>query len=374
MTKTLFLSLIIALILLTPLSTTSVPLLLMQTAYAYEYQTEDYHDVPADGRWYSTLDANGIEHFSFELTEPREKQYVSVQVFTPRGATLDVYVDGEQVATATEIPPNIVVSLTAGPHEVSVGNSGDEEVYYSIYLGHINLGLSCPILGVDVCAFLGEGLETIANFVIHGILDPVIAFLLAGVLDPLSEDHDDILDSLGNQQNQHVSLGDILLDIDDKLDNPTFGLEEIKNEIIDIETNLEGTKEKVSVTVHLDQINIKKGEVLVLLDTTDSGTLSKVHVAATLPCNGGKPPTAGSSNDTPNVNIVAGEATGTLSGLIDAASDDTGFVGPMKTCVFHDTLTAAGAGHPITDVILINPGNPQEFPSGTVVTITGTYT
>ena len=371
MTKTLFLSMIIASVLLTPLAITSASLPLVQTAYAYDHLTEVYHDVGADGSWHSSLEANEIEYFSFELTEPRDTQYVTVQVLSPIDASVEVYVDGEEVGIATVHPQYFVVSLTAGSHEVAISNESDTPVEYFLYLGHVNFNISCSFLSVDPCALIGNLLDTMTNFIIHQISDPVINAILFTLLNDIETQHNA---QAGQHANEHIIISGQNVVLQATLDDPTFGLEEIKNEIIDIETNLEGTKEKVSVTVHLDQINIKKDEVLVLLDTTDSGTLSKVHVAATLPCNGGKPPTAGSSNDTPNVNIVAGEATGTLSGLIDAASDDTGFVGPMKTCVFHDTLTAAGAGHPITDVILINPGNPQEFPSGTVVTITGTYT
>jgi len=124
------------------------------------------------------------------------------------------------------------------------------------------------------------------------------------------------------------SIIDILL-------NPEFGLEEIKLEVIEIQNTLDNTEERVSVTVHLDQINIKNGELMVLLDTTGSGKLATVHVTATIPCNDGKKPTAGSGNDAPNVNIVAGVAGGALSGVIDATVDDTGFVGPMNTCVLY---------------------------------------
>ena len=59
--------------------------------------------------------------------------------------------------------------------------------------------------------------------------------------------------------------------------------------------------ERVSVTVNLDDIKLKTGEVMVLLDTTGSGTLSTVHVAANLPCD---------KTETPQVWIVAGVAGG----------------------------------------------------------------
>ena len=131
--------------------------------------------------------------------------------------------------------------------------------------------------------------------------------------------------------------------------------------------------EKVSVTVPLHEYDPDDGEVMVLLDTTGSGTLCLVHVAANLPCDG---PTAGSGNDTPEVFIVAGVAGGSLSEVISVAGDDTGFVGPENTCVFHDTVTASDLLHSITDVILINPDDSEGNVEleGVVVTITGTYT
>lgn len=130
------------------------------------------------------------------------------------------------------------------------------------------------------------------------------------------------------------------------------------------------TGERVSVTVPLDQ-NIKPGEVMVLLDTTGSGKLCVVHVAANLPCGNG--PTDGAGNDVPEVNIVAGVAGGDLSPVIESGTDDTGFAGPSNTCVFHDTLFADGLDHDITDVILGNFDKKPSNLNGAVVTITGTY-
>jgi hypothetical protein len=132
------------------------------------------------------------------------------------------------------------------------------------------------------------------------------------------------------------------------------------------------SRESVSVTVVLDDVTVKPGEVVVLLDTTASGTLNVVHVAANLPCTGPRDNNPG--NDTPNVTIVAGVAGGPVGGVIDATTDDTSFVGPKKTCVFHDTFSPSATVPSITDVILINLGaNPVHLPTGTTVTITGTY-
>ena len=117
--------------------------------------------------------------------------------------------------------------------------------------------------------------------------------------------------------------------------------------------------ERVSVTVPLNEYDVDDGEVMVLLDTTGSGSLCVVHVAANLPC-GDDDPIEGSGNDTPDVNIVAGVAGGSLSAVISDTLDDTGFVGPEDTCVFHDTVFAEDLGHDITDVILINPVGGEE--------------
>ena len=108
-----------------------------QTMYAYGYShpTETTEDIDADGTWRSRLAPNEVEHWAFTLSEARDQQYVIINVLTPSEATVDVYVDGEKVATATVVPPNIVLSLAAGPHSISVENTGDEEVSYSMYLG-----------------------------------------------------------------------------------------------------------------------------------------------------------------------------------------------------------------------------------------------
>jgi hypothetical protein len=123
--------------------------------------------------------------------------------------------------------------------------------------------------------------------------------------------------------------------------------------------------ERVSVTVNLDDIKLKTGEVMVLLDTTGSGTLSTVHVAANLPCD---------KTETPQVWIVAGVAGPNLSGVIADDTSFTGFFGPDKTCVFHATVDAVDVtGGVITDVIILNPDGKSEKLKGVVVTITGTY-
>jgi len=191
---------------------------------------------------------------------------------------------------------------------------------------------------------------------------------LIDLINMLKDEVKEIWDAIQNEV--IVLLVDIkeeVINIEEKLDSPEFGLEEIKLEVIEIEQKLDNQKETVSVTVHLDGVNIKKDEVMVLLDTTGSGKLSVVHVAANLPC------TAAGQANTPNVLIKAGVAGGALSDVIESAADDTGFVGPQGTCVFHDTVTSMALGHDITDVILINTGKPELLNSGIVVTITGTY-
>jgi len=165
-----------------------------------------------------------------------------------------------------------------------------------------------------------------------------------------------------------------------------YGLEEIKRELRIIEDKVVNDVERVSVTVNLDDIKLKTGEVMVLLDTTGTGKLSTVHVAANLPCNitGDGKPTAGPGNDAPGVYVVVGEATGDLSNLIWDASTDTGFVGPEKTCVYHASVDAVDVtGGVITDVIIVHPDNhpdadkkdikKHEKLKGVVVTVTGTY-
>jgi hypothetical protein len=146
----------------------------------------------------------------------------------------------------------------------------------------------------------------------------------------------------------------------------------------------EHSTERVSVTVNLDD-KLKTGEVMVLLDTTGTGTLSTVHVAASLPCNitGDGTPTAGGGNDEPGVFVVVGEATGVLTLLIWDDTSDTGFEGSDDTCVYHASVDAGGvSGGVITDVIIVHPDNHADAKKNEikkhetlkgVVTVTGTY-
>jgi len=144
--------------------------------------------------------------------------------------------------------------------------------------------------------------------------------------------------------------------------------------------------ERVSVTTQLT--NSGDGGVTVLLDTTGSGFLRTVHVAATLPaalapgagCVGGDPgpgtPTAG------GLVIVAGIAGVTIPSapivvISSSGAENTSFPGDAAgTCVYHATVTAPTKGA-ITDVVVVNgilEGQAAvAFPPGTTVTVTGTY-
>ena len=119
---------------------------------------------------------------------------------------------------------------------------------------------------------------------------------------------------------------------------------------------------------------LNPGTVMVLLDTTGSGFLCVVHVAANLQCNNDNPPNNGAGNDTPDVVILAGIAGGPLSPVIFSAAEDTGFRGPDETCVFHATVTAAELGHDITDIIVLNSGVNDVELDESVITITGRMT
>ena len=134
--------------------------------------------------------------------------------------------------------------------------------------------------------------------------------------------------------------------------------------------------ERVSVTVafHDNYKLDKEGKVGVLLDTTGSGTLCVVHVAANLQCNDDNPPNSGAGNDTPDIRILAGVAGGTLSPVIFSTAEDTGFEGTDETCVFHATVIAADLGHDITDIIMQNIGADDVAMDPTVITITGRMT
>ena len=140
------------------------------------------------------------------------------------------------------------------------------------------------------------------------------------------------------------------------------------------------TGERIAETVTFhDNYKINKlhdapGTAMVLLDTTGSGFLCVVHVAANLPCNNDNPPIPGAGNDTPDVVILAGIAGGSLSPVIFSIAEDTGFRGPDETCVFHATVTAAGLGHDITDIIVLNSGVDDVELDASVITITGRMT
>jgi len=111
-------------------------------------------------------------------------------------------------------------------------------------------------------------------------------------------------------------------------------------------------------TIVLDDIKVRVGQILVLVDITDFDIIETVHVAVNLPCKSSKGPNEGPGNDTPDVKIIAGNAaTGIFGDVIESAADDTGFVGPKKTCVFHDTFFPTLDVPEITDIILINVGS-----------------
>ena len=136
----------------------------------------------------------------------------------------------------------------------------------------------------------------------------------------------------------------------------------------------DGERVAETVTFHDNYKLDKEGKVAVLLDTTGSGFLCVVHVAANLPCNNDNPPTAGAGNDTPDVLILAGVAGVVLSPVIDDAAEDTGFEGTDETCVFHGTVFAGILGHDITDIVVINKGPDDVELDESVITITGRMT
>lgn len=151
------------------------------------------------------------------------------------------------------------------------------------------------------------------------------------------------------------TTSDPLNQVFDKLTDILNAITGVQNTVDRIETAVSNvgptSVERVSVTVALDEIYLENGEVIVLLDTTGSGTLSTVHVTANLPCD---------YEGAPLFNVEAGVNGVSLSGVLTEAADNTGFNGPSETCVFRDTVSADTLGHDITDVILINPGIARE--------------
>jgi len=119
-------------------------------------------------------------------------------------------------------------------------------------------------------------------------------------------------------------------------------------------------------TVRYDNIPIKAGELAVLVDTTASGSMGSVHVAANLPCD---------DNDVPLVVILVGKADGSLDLLISSATEFTGFTGISGTCVYHASVSAGSVtGGILTDVILKNASSDTvPLPKGTTITINGEF-
>jgi len=216
---------------------------------------------------------------------------------------------------------------------------------------------------------------------VHKYLDECTSDPLEGILKEIKEIwmaiQNEIIPLLTN-------INATTTDTNNEVTNDQWGLREIKREVRIIEDVVTSQTDKVSVTVNLDD-KLKTGQVMVLLDTTGTGTLSTVHVAASLPCNitGDGKPTAGPGNDAPGVYVVVGEATGALSNLIWDASTDTGFEGSDNTCVYHASVDAGDVtGGVITDVIIIHPDNHPDADKKDIkkheklkglVTITGTY-
>jgi len=127
------------------------------------------------------------------------------------------------------------------------------------------------------------------------------------------------------------------------------------------------TGDTVTVTVTYPKFTLKADEVTVLLDTTGSGTLSTIHVAANLPCDLAAPAI-------PEVKIVAGVAPVDLIAvpLVHVSA----VLGVSGTCVYHGDLdaTSVPAVMSITDVILASTGLSRVvMPAGSTITITGTY-
>ena len=126
-----------------------------------------------------------------------------------------------------------------------------------------------------------------------------------------------------------------------------------------------GLSERVSVTVHFAG-SIPGGiepAATVLLDTTGSGTLKDVHVAATLPCS------APDSAPIAGVVVLAGVAPALGVPLITSGAQNTGIAGPGGLCVFHGSSIGNEPGT-ITDVVLSTPSGTTP---GVTITVTGTY-
>ncbi len=266
-----------------------------------------------------------------------------------------LFVNGNPVTgSKDQAPSNWLVSKQSGPFDITsdVQQGSNHLFVYQVDTGGPG-GVQYTATIVYECNLLEEViLEEVRR--IEAKLDGDRPSLITQIVDALTSIQADIAAILGFLQ------------------DPNFG----------------DSTERVSVTVNLDDIKLKTGEVMVLLDTTDSGTLSTVHVAANLPCNimGDGKPTSGALNDDPGIWVVAGVAGPNLSGVINDSDEDTGFVGPDNTCVFHGTISAAEVtGGVITDVIIIHPDDhppvddkkdepkKHEKLKGVVVTITGTY-
>jgi len=121
---------------------------------------------------------------------------------------------------------------------------------------------------------------------------------------------------------------------------------------------------RIVETVRYDNIPIKAGELAVLVDTTASGSMSSVHVAANLPCD---------ESDNPLVKIIVGQAPTNLDDLISSSAQAVPVTGISGTCVYHATVSAGSViGGILTDVIIVNAGaDTVPLPKGTTITING---
>ena len=176
---------------------------------------------------------------------------------------------------------------------------------------------------------------------------------LDGGRDSLITQISDKLNSIANDiSSLLVSTGQVL----GILQDPNFGLHEIKNEVKNIETQVSDVSTKVdqmaseagaftdTETISLNG-KLKNGDFKLLMDITPFKSTTG-HVAMKVPCNkNSKTPLAIVTGVAPNVSPISMTPIAPLSS-------------PGKSCLYHGDLSAG-----ITDIALLNTGNPT-LPEG----------
>ena len=88
--------------------------------------------VGADGDWNGEVGPADYQNWNFELQAPRSQHTIEINILAAGNLTLSV--DGHVLGSVTDYGV-FAVALDAGPHQVTVSNSGSFPVRYDLYMG-----------------------------------------------------------------------------------------------------------------------------------------------------------------------------------------------------------------------------------------------